>query len=262
MDKEDLADLKEYIETNRDLDKLENGDFSNLNLNLWFEKHRHSYIYAAIKGCGKCAKKTNVPVLNLIVSFAHELSVNNQGFMSLGVAFLLKEAILVAREHEGVYAPILSKLSESSQAWIRQLCCATCYNKLLNDEDSEVRKTANKFATVNNKYWATNAVDRVYQQRIDFLIGALQTGAIQVLTQGLKDSNPNHRIYNVAFYSLLFADKVENVEIDGYIVNISEVDKLVLADTIDNLINDGVIKIKPDMFPECFSKNKEQTLTK
>ena len=34
MDKEDLAYLKEYIETNRDLDKLENGDFSNLNLNL------------------------------------------------------------------------------------------------------------------------------------------------------------------------------------------------------------------------------------
>ncbi len=262
MDKEDLAYLKEYIETNRDLDKLENGDFSNLNLEFWFENHRHNYIYAAIKGCGKCAKKTNLPVLNLIVSFAHELSVNDQGFMSLGVAFLLKEAILVAYEHRDVYAPILSKLSESPQAWIRQLCCATCYNKLLNDEDSEVRKIANKVASVNNKYWDLDSLNNSYRQKIDFLTRALQTGAIQVLTQGLKDSNPNHRIYNVAFYSLMFADKVENVEIDSYIVNISEVDKLVLADTIDNLINDGVIKIKPDMFPECFSENKERTLTK
>ncbi len=259
MKEDDLEYLKIYLDTHRDLEKLENGDFTNLNLNNWFEDHKHSYILATIKGC---AKNANLAVLNLIVSYAHELLINEREYKSLGVDFLLKEALIVAYEHEDVYAPILSKLSESPQAWIRQLCCGACYNKLLNDEDSEVRKTASKCAFVNNKYDAINPIDTLYTQRIDFLIMALQTGAIQVVKQGIKDRNSNERIWNVAFYSLMFDDKIENVEIDSYMLNITDIDKLVLADVIDDLINDGKIKIKPDMFPECFSKNKERTLKK
>lgn len=267
--------------------KLENGDFSEISLNNWFENYAFKYIFAAIKGCDRTI---NFDTLNFISIYVQHLLIepnkeiwneevlkelmNNSGSHPFNIErmsyeemlyewdrklrqtyeCMLKKIILVSSRHDK-YRQILVQLSKSKNDNVRLYCCANGeYLNFFNDPSIRIQKVAHIRCKFDKK-WNNLDVNDIEKERIRFLTTALEQGVIECGNGDIYYSEKDQMF--AEFSSMLFKKAIWIDKFDKDIFYTIH-DKRILADELNKLIKEGKLSFKDDMVPDYFRDLTEE----
>lgn len=256
------------------IEKLKNGDFSNLKINVWFLNYEFDYIMALVEGCDKVV---NRDVLNLVVLYANYLLncsnfniseekmkeflkknvihfnnlISGEDLVKTGSSIIkmkceqiLEKVIVVGLKHHEYYG-IISGFSTHPNEMLRIFYCANGnFSTFFNDSSKRVRKVCQIREDFINK-WQTISEDE--KANITFLERAFSFGAIEAFEVGIPPSDDK---VNVIFKSLLFNEE-RVLEFDWDILYAIQ-DKRILASKLYEIINEKEISLKEDMLPVTF----------
>ena len=254
--------------------KLENGDFSEININDWFTNSAFDYILATINGCDK---NLDFNVLNFISIYAQYLLFeiiekakntkqlkkiikihDNIDKMSDEDIYtqltkkykdILIKVITIGSKHE-CYHKILDQLCNSDSTDIRLYCCANYkFFHFIYDPSKRVQKVAYIRYKFDQK-WNNLDDNDVEKQRILFLTSALKNGVIQCYNGDVSHTEEDKMF--AIFRSILFEKEVWEDNFDRDIFYTIE-DKKILADSLNGLIKEGRLSFKENvMVPDYF----------
>lgn len=279
------------------IERLENGDFSEVRLDFWFRNHDFDYILAIVKGC---AKNLDLTMLSFVSMYAQYLLVepnakdwDYEGLMdvirSSGTVpvmvdsmtyeelilywnkwiiemceHILSEVIHVGSKHISYCGTMLAPLQTCENDNVRLHCCANLdWSIFLNDSSPRVVKVANIRKEFDQKWsgLASNLdLSASYEkQRIEFLTSALEKNAIQCGSGDIRYPEEDKML--AIFRSLLFEGEVK---IDGFDADIFYTiqDKRILATTLNELIKEGKIVFRNGMMPDFFAETKRGAVLK
>ncbi len=256
------------------IEKLKNGDFSNLKINSWFLNYEFDYIMALVEGCDKVI---NLDVLNLVVLYANYLlnrsneniskedikeflnkktihfnmSISDDDLVKTWSSIvkakceqILEKAIIVGLKHHEYYG-IISRFSMHSNEMLRVFYCANGnFSIFLNDPSERVRKVYQIREEFISK-WSTLSNEE--KTNIIFLERSLTFGAIEIFEAGISSSDDK---VNVIFKSLLFDEEIA-LEFDWDILYAIQ-DKRILASKLYEIIKEEEISLRKEMLPLTF----------
>ncbi len=259
---------------NNIIEKLKNGDFSNLKINSWFLNYEFDYIMALVEGCDKVI---NRDVLNLVVLYANYLlncsneniskedikeflnkktihfnmSISDDDLVMTWSSIvkekceqILEKAIIVGLKHHEYYG-IVSRFSMHSNEMLRIFYCANGnFSIFLNDPSERVRKVYQIREEFISK-WQTISEDE--KANIIFLERSLTFGSIEIFEVGVPSSVDK---VNVILKSLLFNEDLA-LEFDWDILYAIQ-DKRILASKLYEIIKEKEISFKEEMLPVTF----------
>lgn len=253
-------------------ERLAQGDFSQVELDEWFEYMHHcqkysAYIYATIEGC---KKQINPQMVSLILMYAKQfyfktkdLTVSNNIIINSFCEEFLKKLVIISQE-EPQYKYIIRELSVFPNDIIRLYYCAYIdHREYLNDSSPRIKKVANIINDFN-----TIKLKEIYENhshdQLDFLTYAIQYGAIQM--KSLYTPQKNDEVTGIQFKSMLFNWNNEeiNPNLFNFDIDILETipNKKILAYIVLDWINNGTISFKEEMTPKCFKQTDENSLKK
>lgn len=262
-----------------EIERLKNGDFSEVRLDYLFVHNRFDYIKAIVESCDK---NLDMYMLNFVSIYAQQkmivpkcvgsleneiaksgLRVNTTDYEEL-LSFwndnifkeyerILQQVIIVGCKHKETYGPILVELINHPNDSIRLYGCAYGIARFfLEDSSQRVKKVANIRYNFEQKWNSLKSTD-TEKQRIEFLTAAIEKGAIQC-TDGFAEYKEDDKMYAI-FDSMLFRGGFAQRGFDKDIFYTIP-DKRILADTLNQLILEGEISLRESMVPSCFGEEK------
>lgn len=258
------------------INQLENGDFSELELNRWFSIYEFDYIYAAIEGCDK---ETDYYVLDFIATFAELLYLkpntdsydtresimlalekfNTFSFLEDKTFEELKEllnnrikekceniltkVVLVGCKHPEEYEDIVKSLCYSTSDKVR-LYCAANLEYGVHDFSKDVSPRIRKVAAIKESFYKVyNSYDFQINggwEKVNYFVYALKYGAIntRILTY-----HPDFEDKILGFIGSKLFDKNIEVEFDLDVFQTMQ-DKKVLAYVLNCMYEEGFLKFK------------------
>lgn len=267
------------------IERFRNGNFDGLRLYYLFENQMYDEIDAVLEGLAVNADST---VLHMLVLIAHRiyLSPKAEDLSDTAIKNLKNRVKDVNHETNALWGmdrdETVSFWNEEIRLQMEQILCRTiaiigknketCYNKdyfellenhfsekvrlyycaniefvpFLDDPSFRISHVAALLKDFYNRYFIYDP-DRVKQ--INFIVGALRTGAIEVCA-GRKRSEDSSAMF-ANFYSPFFRKTISNVPFDKDIVYTIS-DKRILADAILEYVSEGKIVFHPNILPSYF----------
>lgn len=269
---------------NANIERFRNGNFDGLRLYYLFENQMYDEIDAVLEGLAVNADST---VLHMLVLIAHRIYLSpkaedlsddaiknlknrvkecnretnalwgmdrdetvsfwNEEIRLQMEQILCRTIVIIGKNKETYYKDYIGVLENHFSEKVRLYCCANIdFMPFLDDPSFRIRHVAALLKNFYTRYFIYDP-DRVKQ--INFIVGALRTGAIDVC-DGRKRSEDSSAMY-ASFSSPLFRKTVTNIPFDRDIIYTIS-DKRVLADAILEFVSEGKIVFHPDILPPYF----------
>lgn len=262
----------------KEITKIKNGEFTNIEIDIWFNNNNFNYLNAILEGC---QKTKNNQILQLIYIYANYLLENPQienidtktvDNLIISTNFnekytqnltneektkiystmlkqqyikIIKKIIKITAQDEKKYPYIIKDLTNHPNEEIRLYASANgIATNYLNDKSQRVQKIAKIRYKFNQNYQLLSIKE---QEQINLITSALQTNAIKYI---IIDQNQN--IANILIYSTLF-NNPWTLKINADLLIIE--DKQILAKIIINLIKNNYIELNEKLKIPYFENN-------
>jgi len=251
------------------IEQLKQGDFSNVQLDEWFEYNDKcfEYIYATIEGC---KQNINTYMFKFILMYAKKYyfkannSKSTNDIITKDICEEILKRLIIISYNEPQYKYIIKELGNFPNDLIRLHYCAYIdHYSYLNDSSLRIKKVAN---IINNYYnGKTMEISKNHDFELhNFLTYAIKYGVIQMVS--LYTPTKTDEVTAIKFKSMLFDwnNSAINPNLMNFDVDILYTipEKGILAAIVLDWIRNGTISFKEGMVPNCFKPNDENPLKK